>query len=69
MGQNARKLIAKNLKYYREQKNLTRECLSLALGFDNSYIGKVEQCKVNITIDRMEKIASFLKIAVGELLK
>ncbi|MBS6552316.1 MAG: helix-turn-helix transcriptional regulator [Clostridium sp.] len=59
MSQDARKTIAKKIKELRLLANLKREELSLALGFDNSYISKLERGKINITIDRLEKISNF----------
>lgn len=42
MKQNSKKLIAKNVKKYREKLHLKKEELSLKAGFDNSYISKLE---------------------------
>lgn len=69
MSQGVRQKIAQNVKYFRELNSYTCEELSLSLGFDNSYISKLENQNVNITIDRLAKIATFLKIDVIELLK
>jgi len=67
MSQAYRKIFGKNLSIYRKRKGLTKESLSLALGFDNSYISKVENCRVNITIDRMAMIANFLEVSIFDL--
>ena len=64
-----RDTIAKNIKSLRTAKHLKREELSLAVGFDNSYISKLEKGKVNITIDRLAKLAKFLDVEVYKLLK
>lgn len=69
MSQDIREKIAKNVCRYREYRNLKREELSLSLGFDNSYISKLERCAINITIDKLEQIAEFLNINVIDLLK
>ena len=47
----------------------TKEELSLALGFENSYISKLEKCKMNITLNRLEKIAKYFEIEAYKLLK
>ena len=52
----------------RESKKLTREALSLILGFENSYISKLEKEKINVTIERLDKIASFFEIKTIDLL-
>ena len=64
MCQEDRKILAKNIKKYRECKGLTREQLSLMLGLDNSYISKLENCKINITIDVISNIANKLNIKI-----
>lgn len=67
MSQDLRKLLATNVKKLREKSNLKKEKLSLLLEFDNSYISKLEKEKVNITIDKIEKIAHFFDVQVAEL--
>lgn len=64
---NNRKILANNLKFLREAKHLKREELSLLLGFDNSYISKIEKSRVNITIDKISKIANFFEISIKDL--
>lgn len=68
MSQTVRKRIADNVKKYRDERRLKREELSLILGFDNSYISKLEKSNVNITIDRLSKIADYFGIDVIDLL-
>ena len=69
MSQDLREIFSQNLKNIRQERGLKREELSLILGFDNSYISKVEKGKVNITIDRIEKIAKILEIPAEKLFK
>lgn len=47
---------------------MKKEELSLALGFDNSYISKLEKCNVNITIDKMNMIAEYFGVELTDLL-
>ena len=68
MSQEIRNRIAKNIEYYRSKNKLKREELSLLLGFDNSYISKLERSSVNITIDRLSKIADYFGMDVVNLL-
>lgn len=67
MSQEVRNRIATNIHKLRVSRNIKREELSLTLGFDNSYISKLEKGKINITIDRLEKIARFFNIDIKEL--
>lgn len=69
MSQDVRQKIADNVKKYRTAQKLKREELSLMLGFDNSYISKLERKAINITIDKLEKIADVLNVDVVDLLK
>ena len=66
MSQYVRWLIAEKVKYLRTKMGLTREQLSLQLDFDNSYISKLERSKINITVDRLEKIAKFFNINIKD---
>lgn len=68
MSQEIRKILATNVKKLREKVGLKKEKLSLALGFDNSYISKLEKSNVNITIDKISKIAEIFNVKVVELL-
>ncbi|MBQ6516224.1 helix-turn-helix transcriptional regulator [bacterium] len=69
MSQEIRDIIANNVKKLRTKKRLKREELSLILGFDNSYISKLEKSRINITIDKLEKIANFFETDLYKLLK
>lgn len=67
MSQDLRKIFATNVKKYRVKNNLKREEFSLILDCDNSYISKLEKGKINITIDKIEKIAEYFNISVLDL--
>ena len=69
MSQEIRSILANNIKKQRIKRNLNREELSLMLGFDNSYISKLENSRINITIDKLAKIAQFFETDVYKLLK
>ena len=66
---NLRQKLGKNLSELLKKHNLKKEELSLILGFDNSYISKLIKGKINITIDKIEKIANFFKIEPYKLFK
>lgn len=69
MSQVIRAKLADNVKKFRELKGYTREELSIMLGFDNSYISKLERKSLNITIDRVAIIAKALGVEVYQLLE
>ena len=67
MNKNVKKKLGKNIKKLRLQNGLTQEDLSLEPNLDWSYIGKVENAKMNITIDKIIQIADFFKVSVKSL--
>lgn len=67
MSQDARKILAKNIKSLRTKSGLTREKLSLELGLDNSYISKLENEQINIRLDTLIKIAEKLNVEIKNL--
>ena len=69
MSQSIREILSKNIRKYREDWHFSMEELSLLLEVDNSYINKLEKSKINITIDKLEKLAQILGIEVVDLFK
>lgn len=69
MSQDIRKTLAENVERLRESKKMKREQLSLTLGFDNSYISKLEKKKINITLDKLVKIAEYFEVEPYKLLR
>lgn len=69
MSQSLREILSKNIRKYRKDRHFSMEELSLLLEVDNSYISKLEKSKVNITIDKLEKLAQILGIEVVDLFK
>ena len=62
-------ILATNVKKLRSKLKIRREELSLALGFDNSYISKLEKGKINITIDKLSIIADYFNVDLVDLFK
>ena len=69
MSQSIREILSKNIRKYREDRHFSMEELSLLLEVVNSYISKLEKSKINITIDKLEKLAQILGIEVVDLFK
>lgn len=67
MTQTLRARLAENVKKYRMQLGYRREALSLVLGWDNSYISKLEKAQINITLDKLEQLAAIFKVDVVDL--
>ena len=62
-------ILTTNVKKLRSKLKIRREELSLALGFDNSYISKLEKGKINITIDKLSVIADYFNVDLVDLFK
>ena len=67
MNQNSKIILAQNIKKLRNEAKLTREALTL--GFENSYISKLEKQKINITIERLDKLADYFQTETFKLLQ
>lgn len=67
MNENVKINLAKNVKKLRMQKKLAQEALSLNLDFDVSYIGKVENERMNVSLDRLIAIANFFEVDFKDL--
>ena len=64
LTQSAERKYPKNiyhtkLKEYRERRNYTLEDVSAAVGISPSYLSRIEQGQANVSLDILEKLASF----------
>jgi len=64
----ARKILAKNVREYRNQKKISQEKLADLCGLHRTYIGSVERAERNVTLSTLEAIAKGLGVSVIELL-
>lgn len=69
MVKDIKNKLGNNIRKLRKQRGFSQEELSLNLDLDGSYIGKVENGKLNITIDKISAIAQFLNVEIIELFK
>lgn len=51
-----REIIGKRIREIRTDKGLSLTTLSLMVGVERSYLGKIEAGKINTSIDKLEKI-------------
>ena len=66
---NTRSYIAANVRSRRKAKNLSQEKLGELAEFHRTYVSQLERCKVNISIDGLERIARILGVDTAELLQ
>ncbi|MDX2206458.1 MAG: helix-turn-helix transcriptional regulator [Gemmatimonadales bacterium] len=66
--QNARLVLAQNLRATRQAARISQEELAARAGLHRTYVGSVERGERNISIDNIERLAGALGIRVTELL-
>ncbi|HTJ93258.1 MAG TPA: helix-turn-helix transcriptional regulator [Pararobbsia sp.] len=65
----ARKLVAVNLRRLRLAAGYSQERMALLAGFHRTYVSQLERCKINLTIDAIWRLAQLLGAHPGEFLK
>ncbi len=63
-----RKILADNVRAFREQHQLSQEALAEACGLHRTYIGSVERSERNVTLSTLEVLARALGVTVPDLL-
>jgi len=66
--QNARTLLALNMKRLRAERGWSQDALALEAGLDRTFIAHVERLRRNISLDNIEKIAIAFGVPIHELL-
>lgn len=65
---NIHDVFAANLRAFRKQKGMSQEELAELCGLHRTYIGGIEQCRVNPSIKNVAKIAQALEVEPALLL-
>lgn len=61
-------ILAVNLKRYRAKAGLTQAKLAEKAGLHRTYIGGIEQERINVSVKNLEKIASALEVEPSSLI-
>jgi len=64
----SRSILARNLRRLRQALNLSQEKLAERANLHRTYIGSVERCERNISIDSIERLAKALRVKPVDLL-
>ena len=67
--QPARERVARNVKLWREQRELSQLSLSKDAGLSRTYLSRVENGVETVSVDNLEKLAIALNVDIVELLK
>ncbi len=67
--QGLRRVLADNLRRLRTNLGLSQEALADEASLHRTFVGAVERCERNISLDNVEKLANALKVAPYELLR
>lgn len=67
MGSPICEAFGQNLRAIRKSKGFSQERLAYESGIDRSYVGKIERGQVNITIEKLYKLAEILECFPKEL--
>ena len=62
------KALGANIRAKRKESGISQDALALECGLDRSYMGRIERGEVNITIEKLYKIAARLNCPAGSLL-
>ena len=64
-----KKIVGKNIKRVRKERNLTQQKLSEVSGISRSYIGDLENGRRHsMSLDTLQKIAEKLEVTIFDLL-
>lgn len=69
VSSDARKVFAKRLRQLRQVRGLSQETLADLAGLHRTYVGSIERCERNVSIDNMERLARALGVGIVELLR
>lgn len=62
------KELGKRVREKRKEKRISQDTLALSCGLDRSYMGRIERGEVNVTIEKLYRIASTLDCEPSDLL-
>ncbi len=59
--------LGRRIRYYRERDKMTAKTLAARLGVSPSAISKIENDKINPSMEMLQKISEVINVPVGEL--
>lgn len=68
-ARKGRQIVAANIRRLRQEKGLSQDQLAHLSNVHRTYVGAVERCEKNISIDSLEKLATALGCPLQSLLE
>lgn len=68
-GSLARQILSVNIRNIRQERNLSQEALADLAGLHRTYIGSIERCERNVSIDNIARLAKALGVSLASLLQ
>lgn len=65
---DARKRLAQRLRSIRDIQSISQEKLGELAELHRTYVGSVERCERNVSLDNVERLARALGVDISELL-
>jgi transcriptional regulator with XRE-family HTH domain len=65
---SGRRILARNMRELRLARGWSQEDLAETCELHRTYIGAIERCERNVSIDNIDRIAKALGLSVGEML-
>ncbi|MNF07077.1 anaerobic benzoate catabolism transcriptional regulator [compost metagenome] len=65
---NLAKALGERIRTQRKARRISQDALALACSIDRSYMGRIERGEVNITVEKLYRIASELACEPSSLL-
>lgn len=62
-------VLSANLRFYRKRTGLSQEGLANVCNLHRTYIGGIEQRRINVSVKNLQKIADSLNIEAYEFLR
>ncbi len=67
-GGTARERVARHLRSLRAAQGISQETLAERADLHRTYVGSIERCERNVSLDNIESLATALGVDVSELL-
>ena len=65
----ARERLAQHLRSLRAARQLSQEALADLANLHRTYVGSIERCERNVSLDNVERLAVALNVDIAELLQ